>query len=505
MGDPIARVQNPFAKNIVTFVQNLPKTEMSNDNFKQYMKNCKWGYDSFIKTYYQLCCQVGLYYIDDNDVYHPRFTRDISEKEATEYLKIWFSKYYVPNPYTRGFSNLTKPVLVEKSIYEYLKEGSNDNSLDSVCKGVFKETIGNPDIFVNSVNRYSSLITIKNYHCFIKAGGESMEVQNSRDDRRAFFEFFNDRHYLNSSEQTVFYGVPGSGKSYRIDKLTSDPNILPFQKRRVVFHPDYSNADFVGQIMPIKKGDGVSYDFKEGPFTSILKDACKSENANTPFYLIIEEINRGNAAAIFGEIFQLLDRAEDGWSKYDITNEEISKIIYGCEEAAEKMDYKVKLPPNLSILATMNTSDQNVFTLDNAFQRRWNMVHIKNEFDESDEASKKQRDSIIEGTSLSWGQFLFGGSDGNEKGINGIISESANNNGMSSLEDRRLGCWFTINKGKKITRDDFSNKVLKYLWDDAFHLSKDVFAEGIASFDELITAFENKKQLFNDLVIPYEA
>ena len=305
--------------------------------------------------------------------------------------------------------------------------------------------------------------------------------------------------FYRNDEQTIYYGVPGSGKSYRIDELTSDPEIKPFQKRRVVFHPDYSNADFVGQIMPIKKGDSISYAFKEGPFTSILKDACSIQNADKPFYLIIEEINRGNAAAIFGDIFQLLDRKEDGWSRYEITNEEVSKIVF---KDAEERGYKIQLPPNLSILATMNTSDQNVFTLDNAFQRRWNMVHIKNTFGEDDE-SKRQRDAIIEGTTLTWGQFLFGSSDGKVEGINTIISDSVNKSGMSSLEDKRLGCWFTVNTDGIITKKDFSNKILKYLWDDAFHLDKDVFDEGIKSFDVLVSSFEEKKPLFKNLPIQY--
>ncbi len=110
MGDPIARVQNPYPKNIVELVRNLPKTEMSNTDFKQYMENCKWGAKAFLSSYYQICCQVGLYYIDENDVYHPRFTKDISEEEAETYLRNWFPKYYVPNPYTRGFTNLEKPI-----------------------------------------------------------------------------------------------------------------------------------------------------------------------------------------------------------------------------------------------------------------------------------------------------------------------------------------------------------------------------------------------------------
>ena len=468
---------------------------MSNAEFREYMKKSKWGEDKFFTSYYQIPCQIGLYYVDDDEVYHPRFNRNISEEEAITYLKAWFPRYYVPNPYTkRGFLHLEKPVLVEYSIYEYLKE-KKENTLEAVCNEVFKESIGNPDIFINTINRYSSLIRVQDKRFYIKEGAEKMVVTNSRDDKKGFFDSFDSM----IPKQEIYYGVPGSGKSNRIDEITADPKIAASQKVRVVFHPDYSNADFVGQIMPRKEGGVVDYPFKAGPFTRILKKAYAERNK--PFYLIIEEINRGNAAAIFGDIFQLLDRGTNGWSKYEITNEEVCKIILGDEKAKE-MEYMIKLPPNLSILATMNTSDQNVFTLDNAFQRRWNMIHVKNEFQKNEE-STTQRKALIDKTSMTWEMFLFG--DGEKQGINAIIAKSSSVNGMSSLEDKRLGCWFVINKGGKIAKEDFSDKVLKYLWDDAFHFDKSVFADGIESFDELVYAFENGDQLFKELHIDYES
>lgn len=310
-------------------------------------------------------------------------------------------------------------------------------------------------------------------------------------------EEFKQHKFYKNSDQIIFYGVPGSGKSNMIEGILADKKISSSQKVRVVFHPDYSNVDFVGQVMPKKEGSGISYNFKEGPFTSILMKAYK--NPEIPFYLIIEEINRGNASAIFGDVFQLLDRNSEGWSRYEITNEEVCKKVFG-EDEAEKMEYKIKLPPNLSLLATMNTSDQNVFTLDNAFQRRWSMIHVKNEFQQNAE-SEVQRDSTINGTKLTWGRFLFG--DKENLGINSIISKSSSISGMSSIEDKRLGCWFVVNRDGKITKEDFSNKVLKYLWDDAFHFDKSVFVEEIDSFDDLIEAFEKKQKIFTDLEIPY--
>lgn len=347
-----------------------------------------------------------------------------------------------------------------------------------------------PEFLMFYLNNYKSI----HRNDFLSLKTESKAKEGEGDESSTLFD-----KSFTENRQVIYYGVPGSGKSNTIEDLTPESKVPSNQKVRVVFHPDYSNADFVGQIMPKKVGASISYDFKAGPFTDILKRAY--DEPDKPFYLIVEEINRGNAAAIFGDVFQLLDRDDEGWSKYGITNEEVSKIIHG-DELAKEMGFMVKLPPNLSILATMNTSDQNVFTLDNAFQRRWKMIHVKNKF-QDDEKSKVQRKSTIKGTSLTWEDFLFG--DGDKPGINAIISSSSYNSGMSSLEDKRIGCWFVVNQKGKIQAEDFSDKVLKYLWDDAFHFDKSVFADGIESFDDLIDAFENGEQLFKELHIDYES
>lgn len=182
----------------------------------------------------------------------------------------------------------------------------------------------------------------------------------------------------------LLYGVPGSGKSWTIEHEYCKPGSIV---ERLVFHPDYTYSDFIGQILPAVAENGqVSYKFTPGPFTSILKDAY--QNPNKEYILIIEEINRGNAPAIFGEVFQLLDRVTEssnngnfpvGTSEYGITNENIAKIVYGDAR------HKIRIPSNLSIIGTMNTSDQNVFTLDTAFQRRWEMRLIENNFEHVDE------------------------------------------------------------------------------------------------------------------------
>lgn len=318
--------------------------------------------------------------------------------------------------------------------------------------------------------------------------------------------------------QIIYYGVPGCGKSKKImdlldvAKLKGEITDEEKQVVRVVFHPEYTNADFVGQVMPVvKPAGGVDYDFAAGPFTRILARAYA--NPTKSYFLVIEEINRGNAAAIFGEIFQLLDRHKKdesdsvggnlytaGWSKYfvdhvdvnGIIRKEISETEYNSDEEKPTVNFTantgIRLPPNLSIYATMNTSDQNVFTLDNAFKRRFDSELVKNTLD--GEQHKAQRETKIENTDVTWGMFW-------EK-VNNLIL--AKNTSMTSSEDKRLGAYFIIgeektddagNKYREVSRKLFGEKVLEYLWDDAFkYKRKEVFAESCKSVESLIENFE---------------
>lgn len=300
--------------------------------------------------------------------------------------------------------------------------------------------------------------------------------------------------YILNFSQIIYYGVPGCGKSNKIDEKTK--NVPDEQKMRVVFHPEYTNADFVGQILPVQTADGIDYRFKAGPFSRILKRALK--NPEKPYYLIIEEINRGNAAAIFGDLFQLLDRKNDGWSSYFVENLDLNSFIrsqddkYSDKDAESRVligniefteNTPIRLPPNLSIYATMNTSDQNVFILDNAFQRRWNMELVKNEFGDD---SENQKQAIIEDSKITWKTF--------QKKINEKISQFSKENNFSSMIDKRLGCWFVkavpdkndANGKYVITKDSFKNKILKYLWDDAFKFSREEVFEAADNFETLL-------------------
>jgi 5-methylcytosine-specific restriction protein B len=306
----------------------------------------------------------------------------------------------------------------------------------------------------------------------------------------------------------LFYGVPGCGKS-RLIKTQYCNNEAYME--RVVFHPDYTYSDFVGQIMPVLKGtikseknnnietmknnnkymvddsqkfkaaDGhesyvtddktkVVYEFVPGPFTRILKKAINDSDNN--YFLIIEEITRGNAAAIFGDIFQLLDRQENE-SEYGITNSDIAREIYGDRKENEL----IKIPSNLTLLATMNTSDQNVFPLDNAFKRRWELKMVPNTFDVGDKLAK----NVIRNTTISWQAFM--------ETINDLIID--NNQSISSLEDKRLGTHF-INEDEMNDEELFAEKVLMYLWNDVFKLNRDdIFKTDYKTLESLIDGYKS--------------
>lgn len=265
------------------------------------------------------------------------------------------------------------------------------------------------------------------------------------------------------ADNILLYGVPGCGKSYTIKTEYCDDDE---HMERAVFHPDYTYSDFVGQILPRVDEGHIEYRFEPGPFTRILKKAV--ETPDESFYLVVEEINRGNAPAIFGDIFQLLDRDESGCSEYGVSNENISNHVYGDANT------KIKIPGNLFVLATMNTSDQNVFTLDTAFKRRWAMRMIENNIDACEYA-----DHQICAWGITWGTFA--------RTINQKIIELGENN--LSNEDNRLGAYF-VREADLNDAGRFGEKILMYLWNDAFKFDHDkVFKAEYRTLDELITGF----------------
>lgn len=322
--------------------------------------------------------------------------------------------------------------------------------------------------------------------------------QNNRNPYNAllkYIEFMNSEIILNSADREknaynmIYFGTPGCGKSYLVNKNFNEQEYMVY---RTTFHPEYSNSDFVGQIIPKTEGDEIKYKFQEGPFSISLLNAIK--NPSKKVCLIIEEINRGNASAIFGDIFQLLDRDSNGTSIYSIVNEPIRKYLHENGINVEK----ITIPSNLWIIATMNTSDQNVFTLDTAFKRRWRMHRIVNKF-KDEEYDKKLSKMYIPGSSYTWEQFVTE--------INREIMIK-NPTGLNS-EDKQLGVYFVtenelsfepINNSEDII-NKFVEKVLLYIWDDVAKIDSSLwFGEDIKSFDDLVSEYyENNLKVFKDM------
>lgn len=275
----------------------------------------------------------------------------------------------------------------------------------------------------------------------------------------------------------IYYGAPGTGKSHTIDEQTAGA-----RKVVTVFHPDTQHSDFVGALKPVMDGANITYQFRPGPFTRALVEALT--HANEHVYLIIEEINRAPAAAVFGELFQLLDR-KDGASKYDIDAADPDMLAYINAELAAKgipaVD-KLTIPSNLSLLATMNSSDQAVMPLDTAFKRRWSFRYIKIDFSNTDVSDQTFRLMTSQGpVNISWRDFA-------DKVINHHLKE------LNVPEDRLLGPFFlseTELSDEDSAKDALCGKLFVYLWDDVLrHRGRDImFAENVRTFGELHDTF----------------
>lgn len=298
--------------------------------------------------------------------------------------------------------------------------------------------------------------------------------------------------------QTIFFGAPGTGKSHKIDYnlfKDKDGNLIGTgikeipedRKFRTTFHPDYDYAQFVGAYKPKRESDGITYSFVPQVFAKAYAAAWKlylqrdsrdsigasplqnDSGKDIQVYLVIEEINRGNCAQIFGDIFQLLDRDSEGFSQYSIDadcdfatwlkEDSILKTVWSDYET-KVGDGKLKFPPNLNILATMNTSDQSLFPMDSAFKRRfdWEYVPIKyaKDSDCSDDWKADEFKIIIGNSTYMWLDFL--------KKVNADIYDA------TQSEDKQMGEFFIKPKSDdlKIAFNEFRSKVLFYLWDSVY-------------------------------------
>lgn len=344
-----------------------------------------------------------------------------------------------------------------------------------------------PGEYRRSAQTTRSFFRLRTYNALIQDLIRGKDISNDDEDdstntQNTLEEFNFKASPITDGQNLIVYGTPGCGKSYYVEHTLLDG----YSKEnyiRTTFYQDYTNTDFVGQILPIIEGDKVTYKFNPGPFTLALEQAIRKPNERIA--LVIEELNRGSAASIFGDIFQLLDRKE-GVSEYGITN--VNIINYLKEKFKGVYTFKeIRLPGNLSIYATMNTSDQNVFTLDTAFKRRWKFKKLINEF----AVDHQFKNKYIPGADITWEELV--------NDINEYILECSS--GLNS-EDKQLGVYFVDENGmrkEKVDASDpeavnaFAYKVLEYLWSDVAKFDRSKwFADGIKSLDELVKEYKEK-------------
>ena len=364
-----------------------------------------------------------------------------------------------------------------------------------------------------------------------------METDNNRNDKEAFFKNFDSMIISkpNSSLQRIIFGAPGTGKSHAVKELTRGKNVI-----RTTFHPDSDYASFVGCYKPttkqvpvfstygekavaVKGADGqpvtedrIVYEFVEQAFLQAYINAWKlyakagKDKQPEEQYLIIEEINRGNCAQIFGDLFQLLDRDDAGFSEYPIkTDSDMQKRLEKafadmaflnapalCDMNSEETAIKIRkgeilvLPNNLCIWATMNTSDQSLFPIDSAFKRRWDWEYVP-----IHNCNKGWR-IAVNSDGYDWWEFI-------EK-INEQIGSTTNS------EDKKLGYFFCkADNDGIVSAEKFVSKVIFYLWNDVFKdfgFDSSIFKDEdgkVLSFNKFYTTengeikvVENKVELF---------
>lgn len=278
---------------------------------------------------------------------------------------------------------------------------------------------------------------------------------------------------IDAPHNQILFGAPGTGKSYTLNQQAA-----PYPHQRVTFHPDYTYAQFVGSYKPVMSAEsksGIAYSYVAGPFITTLIAALK--NPNIPHILIIEEINRADPAAVFGEIFQLLDRNEEGSSEYSVrTSPELQEYLQTelTEEGKQNLhalvssnvepqkDYdcsEIAMPNNMYIWASMNSADQGVFPMDTAFKRRWTFQYLSID---GDAIHPAHADGAV--LRRHWNDI--------RTNINNLLKTS----GQDIPEDKLLGRYFLadpIDDEETPERLDadfaqaFSSKVIMYLFEDA--------------------------------------
>lgn len=532
---PICRGKNLSWETVLLFFNNMPRESMPKAEFHSFVES---KINGWTQTHSQIARQLAFYYEKDGICY-PRFTGKVSYADLFLYMQNWASKYFIPNPYAPSLKG-KKPTCIYSFVRKSILEGNKD--FDNALDTIFDVKLSSHD----KVNVYLS-----NFTDIIIDGGHEMSLSERtmfKDaelypdeelaiDVEKYFDYFSiqltekeenvNLQNQRDTHQQIFYGAPGTGKSYSINEQTESESVI-----RTTFHPDSDYSTFVGAYKPTTKEvelrdvtghkvvengsvvmeDRIVYEFVDQAFLQAYVKAWKfiAENNNEPKkqYLVIEEINRGNCAQIFGDLFQLLDRNKWGFSDYPINADKdmkkqlvkafkglsindadtINGHYKGRDVVTEVLNGDILLlPNNLYIWATMNTSDQSLFPIDSAFKRRWDWKYLP--ISNAQLGWKIEADGML----YDWWEFL-------EK-INEKIGS------LTNSEDKKLGYFFckADNEGV-ITAETFVGKVIFYLWNDVFkdyEFSDTIFddgKDGKLTFDKFYTTEGKESKIVEEKV-----
>lgn len=283
----------------------------------------------------------------------------------------------------------------------------------------------------------------------------------------------------------IFFGAPGTGKSHELNKIAGD-SFPEANITRVTFYPDYTYSQFVGCFKPMTRDaeDGkteITYQYVPGPFLSTYIHA--TTNPEQDYLLIVEEINRANPAAVFGDVFQLLDRNSDGHSEYSVAAPvEMQKTLVASGVDSDKLT----IPSNMYIWATMNSADQGVFPMDTAFKRRWDFRYM---------GINEGEDADIDGTPLNEIEVPCGKRHVKWNNLRRAINEFMSGGELKINEDKLLGPFFVNPKALMAERfpSVFKDKVLLYLFEDAGKTKRTkMFRKELKTYSQICEAFDEK-------------
>lgn len=389
--------------------------------------------------------------------------------------------------------NLSKKEIVD-SPFESPEVVTNEQSMAHISNvlGEYFDSLKNNDSQLFDLNK--TISSMKKFTEFMNWKGDKNNLGDN------YVPNFDNK--LSSKErQLIYFGAPGTGKSYSLNK--EKDNLFDKDKvERVTFHPNMTYGQFVGVFKPFPDGNNITYRYIPGPLIQqVVKALLHPDSA---YLLIIEELNRANVSSVFGEVFQLLDRDHNFESEYPIhigqdIQHYFDNYIYNqpqLQNYVENMKEKISergglvLPTNLFIWTTMNSSDQGITPMDTAFKRRWNQKYfgVDGSYDqiEFDKYSKiqvaKSGVDKLDGV-ISWNDL--------RQFINSELTL------LNVPEDKLLGPYFlsknVLLSDENILTRAFMNKVLMYLFDDAAKQYRHkLFALKQMRFSELLDSFEKK-------------